>query len=276
MKMLKKLAATAVALAAMAGVAQADVIVPADETLLGTPTTLGGGPAVMASTSGCADSGFCTLTELLSGGSISAGGLTFGGFSLDNDPLDGYSQWDTDNVIVQVFDFGGVLMLDYDFAPNGFGDLGSLATLLADFGTGLIDLSYQVVGDGTVDVVAAWLYDLAGAGTSNANYELQADMLIESGGSELAYLYQYLLLENNSVVESDVNDFAGFAGVDSLSITNSLSHLSSQGLNLIYYVDQVFFTEVREVPVPAPMTLGLLGLGLLAFAAQRQKRQLPN
>ena len=275
MKMLKKLAATAVALAAMVSVAHADVIVPADETVLGTPTSLGGGPAVQAATSGCADSGFCTLTELLSGGSISAGGLTFGGFSLNNDPLgEGYGQWDTDNVIVQVFDFGGILMLDYDFAPNGFGDLGSLATLLADFGTGLVDLNYQVDGDGTVDVVAAWLYDLAGAGTSDANYELQADMLIESGGNELAYLYQYQLLENNSVVESDVNDFAGFAGVDSLSITNSLSHLSAQGLNLLYYVDQVFFTEVRAVP--EPMTIGLLGLGLLAFASQRQKRKLSN
>jgi hypothetical protein len=271
MKTLKTLIAASFALAGLfAGAAHADVISSADRSTLGSPAVLGGGPAVAAATSGCADSGFCTLTELLSGGSISAGGLTFGGFSLDG--VSGYDQWGTDNVVVQVFDFGGILMLDYGFAPNGFGDLSSLATLLSGFGTGLVDLSYQVDGDGTVDVVSAWLYDVGAAGTSDADYELQADMLIESGGSELAYLYYQLMLENNSVVDFDINDFAAFAGVDSLSITNSLSHISYEGLNLLYYVDQVFFTEVREVP--EPVSIGLMGLGLLALAAQRKRKAL--
>lgn len=268
MKTLKTLLAGGLALAGLfAGAVSADTINPNSRGTLGALVELGG-PTTLASTSGCADTGFCTLTELLSGGSISAGGLTFGGFNLDG--ASGYDQWDTDNVVVQVFDFGGILMLDYDFAPTGFGDLASLATLLSDFGTGLVDLSYQVEGDGTVDVVSAWLYDVAGAGTSDADYELQADMLIESGGSELAYLYYYLMLENNSVVASELNDFAAFAGIDSLSITNSLSHISAEGLNLLYYVDQVFFTETRAVP--EPLTVGLMGLGLMALAAQRKRK----
>lgn len=271
MKTLKTLIAGSLVLAGLfAGAANADIVEQNDRGVLAGLTELGG-PAVQAATSGCADAGFCTLTELLGGGSISAGGLTFGGFSLDNDPTEGYSQWNTDNVIVQVFDFGGILMLDYDFAPNGFGDLGSLATLLSEFGTGLIDLSYQVEGDGTVDVVAAWLYDVAGAGTGTADYELQADMLIESGGNELAYLYSWLNLENNAVTDFDADDFAAFAGVDSLTITNALSHISYESLNLLYYVDQVFYTELRQVDVPAPLTISLMGLGLLALAAQRKR-----
>ena len=268
MKTLKTVLAGALALAGLfAGAASADMINENNRGTLGAPIELGG-PSVQAGTSGCADTGFCTLTELINGGSMSAGGLTFGGFSLDG--VSGYDQWDTDNVVVQVIDFGGVLMLDYNFAPHGFGDLSSLATLLADFGTGLVDLTYQIVGDGTVDVVAAWLYDVGGAGTGDADYELQGDMLIESGGNELAYLYYWLDIVNNSVVDFDINDFAAFAGVDSLTITNALSHISAEGLNLFYSMDQVFYTETR--PVPEPLSVALIGLGLLALAAQRKRK----
>ncbi len=256
---------TSIALLGATG-AQADTLDVAGRGAMPALVELGG-PEVEGATTGCADSGFCTLTELLGGGSISAGGLTFGGFSLDG--ASGYDQWDTDNIMVQVFDFGGALMLDYNFAPSGFGDLSQLSTLLADFGTGLVDLSYQVTGDGSVDVVAAWLYDMGGAGTGTADYELQTDMLVESGGSELAYLYYWLDIVNNGVVDFDINDFAGFAGVDDLTVTNSLSHISYEGLNLLYYVDQVFLTETR--PVPEPVTIGLFGLGLLALATRQRK-----
>jgi len=228
-------------------------------------------PAIIAATSGCASAGYCTLTELLAGGSLSAGGLNFGGFTLDDaygygDP-DGL---DTDNIHVSVLDFGGVLMLDYNFAPFGFG--GPLPSLLAGDPMGFfggLGLSFNVVSDNTVDIFAAWLYEMAGAGTSNADYELQVDMLLSSGAVDIADLFTWNDLVNNSVVGSNADDLAIFSPVGMLSVYTAFSQIAYEGLSTFYYMDQLFFTQER--PVPTPFTIGLFGLGLLALVVPKRK-----
>lgn len=225
-------------------------------------------PAVIAATSGCASAGYCTLTELLAGGSLSAGGLNFGGFTLqDTFGYGGPEGLDTDSIHVSVFDFGGVLMLDYDFAPFGFG--GPLPSLLSGDAFANLDLSFNVISNGTVDIFAAWLYDMAGAGTSNADYELQVDMLLSSGAVSIADLFTWNELVNNSVVNSNADDLAIFSPVGMLSVYTAFSQISFEGLNTFYYVDQLFFTQAR--PVPTPFTIGLFGLGLLALVVRKRK-----
>lgn len=258
--------ASVVSHSAFADLITSDSFTHANHPSLNT-SNVGGDPVTIAATSGCASSDYCTLTELINGGSLSAGGLTFGNFNLDFDF--GYGDGlDTDNVWVRVFDFGGAVMLDYDFAPLGFG--GPLPTLLSGDASGIIDLSYSVVSDSSVDIFAAWLWDMIGAGTQDADYELQFDMTLFDGDDELAYLYLYSLLENNQVIDSAADDLAIFAALNSLNVWNSISAISYEGLNLFYIGDQMFFTEVTQVP--APFTVLLFGFGLAALGLRKRVR----
>ena len=271
LKQLLNVAALAVS-AMLATSASADLILAEnDHTVSAAPvvdTSALGNPAVMAETSGCASASYCTLTELIAGGTLSAGGLNFGGFTLeDTFGYGGPEGLDTDSIHVSVLDFGGVIMLDYNFAPFGFG--GPLPSLLSGDVFANLDLSFNVISNGTVDIFAAWLYDMAGAGTSDADYQLQVDMLLSSGAIDIADLFTWNDLVNNSVVDFDADDLAIFSPVAMLSVYTAFSQISFEGLNTFYYVDQLFFTEAR--PVPSPFTIGLLGLGLLALVARKRK-----
>jgi hypothetical protein len=240
-------------------------MVPADLANLATSHEVSAPAAV---TSGCAASDYCTLTELLAGASITGGGLSFGNFALDfADGYGGESGLDTDHIWVRLYEYSGALLLDYDFAPLGFG--GPLPSLLAGETSGFLDLSYSVVSDGSVGVVGAWLYDMAAAGTSNADYELMTEMMLYDGSDEIDSLYSWLNIVNNSVIEADAYDFALFNPLLALSVGNALSQISYEGLNTFYYIDQVFFTEENQVP--APLGLGLFAIGLGAMALRKRR-----
>lgn len=219
------------------------------------------------STSGCADAGFCTLQELVDGGSISAGGVNFANFDLpfqfnlgaDTDGDGVGDSFDMANVHVTPVEVAGGVILVYNHAPFGFG--GPLPSLVFAEGSALWNITYDVSTDAGTFLIGAGINSFGVAGTSDADYSIDMEMLLNGG--DLADLFAFGILEDNAFVDFGFDDIALFAAMTGLSVENAFVHIASEGLSLLNIFQQLFLTEQVDVPAPSALFLMLIGLAAL-------------
>lgn len=227
-------------------------------TTLFTFNPLGAGAAV--TTTGCALTDTCTLTELLGGGEFTAGDLRFHSFS---------QIYNGDGVIDEKIDEGIVSLTGLDnagldpgpgFRFNGKGELKTLGGSLPTLGY-VFEFDVDHVGGSSVIKDASLT---AGTGSVGAEDEwlVQARIPGDKVFPDLEIIDSTLPF--GTTVSSDSFDFTPVSGIN---VRNSINLDSEFGTGAA--LDDYTF-RVSVVPLPAALPLAASALGLLALVGRRR------
>ncbi len=200
------------------------------------------------STTGCANTNFCTFTEFAGGGSITVDGVTVSGASID-------------------FEAGAYAGLDQDNLGIVGDDTGPDAAFL--FGSAILELDLTGFDSGDLDfifdVMAGPGLNIVGFGLDNVIFDAEGDFFsfvsLDDG-----FDFVSVLQDQDGGADSD---FIGIAGTSMLSMLASLSNFADDGSLLLY--NGFFMTFATADAVPEPAVVLLMMLGLAGIAANRRK-----
>lgn len=210
-------------------------------------------------TTGCALTDTCTLTELLGGGEFTAGDLRFHSFS---------QIYIGDGVIDEKIDEGIVSLTGLDnagldpgpgFRFNGNGELKTLGGSLPTLGY-VFEFDVEHVGGSSVIKDASLT-----AGTGSIGTEDEWLVQARIPGDKLAPDLE--IIDSTIVPGTVLSDSFSFAPVSGIEVRNTINLDSEFGSGAA--LDDYTF-RVSVVPLPAALPLAAFALGLLALVGRRR------
>lgn len=231
-------------------------------------------------TTGCVDGTSCTLQELIDGGTLSIGGVSFNNWSQDTNFTS------EENGIVGVpgsVDLAGITVSGVDLVSTGNAGeytLGllytsvnalSLPTTLADAIEAELelDIDFDVSTDSTAEITAAEL--ILGNRSLGAS-----DSFVELNFTDNGDINLQVLERTIPGLITDTDSHALAAAVNALSLeTNIQTGMFTPGTVELFEYEMSFTVNIDRVSgptgVPSPAIFSLMGLGLVAMGFRRRR-----